>query len=394
MNNETDLTPQHPSAEGIAGPVSNSASTPHQVESQRFEFSGNGAEYFRIWLVNLVLTICTLGIYSAWAKVRKTRYFYQNTRLDGHAFDYHGNPKAILRGRIIALVLLAAYSWAFDISREAGYVTIAILCLVGPFLFLRALQFKLRNTSWRGLRLGFTANTPQAYRALLPILIIWFSGTFAGIFVDTAVYVVGIVSIVTVLCLPWMHHKLKRFQHSHFRFGALASSFESALGRFYITYLKAFGLVIVIGIVASIVMGLLGRMIFAAAESSGKAARFEAILVGVSVGGIVYLMMSTYAAVRLQRTVWSKTQLGPASFDTQISAASLAGLIFKSVMLGLLTLGLYWPYATIALARYRIENMQVFAPVDFAETINAGDSASTMAAGEGAIDMFGLDIGL
>ena len=66
-------------------------------------FTGQGSEYFRIWVVNLLLTLVTLGVYSAWAKVRTARYFRNNTRLDGHVFDYHGNPAAILRGRIIAL---------------------------------------------------------------------------------------------------------------------------------------------------------------------------------------------------------------------------------------------------------------------------------------------------
>lgn len=42
-----------------------------------FEFTGDGAEYFRIWVINLLLTLATLGIYSAWAKVRKARYFWQ-----------------------------------------------------------------------------------------------------------------------------------------------------------------------------------------------------------------------------------------------------------------------------------------------------------------------------
>jgi len=35
-----------------------------------FEFLGTGSEYFKIWLVNIILSILTLGIYSAWAKVR------------------------------------------------------------------------------------------------------------------------------------------------------------------------------------------------------------------------------------------------------------------------------------------------------------------------------------
>ncbi|MED5348372.1 MAG: DUF898 family protein, partial [Pseudomonadota bacterium] len=43
---------------------------------ERFQFHGEGGEFFRIWIVNLVLSIVTLGIYSAWAKVRTKRYFY------------------------------------------------------------------------------------------------------------------------------------------------------------------------------------------------------------------------------------------------------------------------------------------------------------------------------
>ena len=77
-------------------------------------FTGRGAEYFRLWAVNLLFTLLTLGVYSAWAKVRKARYFRQNTRLDGHVFDFHGRPVAIFRGRLIALVLFGAYSWAFN----------------------------------------------------------------------------------------------------------------------------------------------------------------------------------------------------------------------------------------------------------------------------------------
>ena len=50
-----------------------------------FEFHGNGADYFRIWIVNLLFSILTLGIYSAWAKVRTKKYFYGNTELAGIA---------------------------------------------------------------------------------------------------------------------------------------------------------------------------------------------------------------------------------------------------------------------------------------------------------------------
>jgi uncharacterized membrane protein YjgN (DUF898 family) len=34
-----------------------------------FEFTGKAGEYFGIWIVNVSLTLLTLSIYSAWAKV-------------------------------------------------------------------------------------------------------------------------------------------------------------------------------------------------------------------------------------------------------------------------------------------------------------------------------------
>src|SRR5712671_5429231 len=74
------------------------------------EFSATGWEYFRIWIVNLALTIVTLGIYSAWATVRKRRYFYGHTRIDGEGFEYRANPIAILKGRLIAFVLFGGFS--------------------------------------------------------------------------------------------------------------------------------------------------------------------------------------------------------------------------------------------------------------------------------------------
>jgi uncharacterized membrane protein YjgN (DUF898 family) len=58
-----------------------------------------------------LLSVLTLGIYSAWAKVRRLRYFYDNTSVAG-SFDYHGNPISILKGRIIAVVLLAVHHFA------------------------------------------------------------------------------------------------------------------------------------------------------------------------------------------------------------------------------------------------------------------------------------------
>ena len=71
----------------------------NSFERHQVEFTGNWREYFGIWIVNILLTILTLGIYSAWAKVRRKRWFYGHTFIAGSSFDYHGRPVQILERR-------------------------------------------------------------------------------------------------------------------------------------------------------------------------------------------------------------------------------------------------------------------------------------------------------
>src|SRR5690606_4063849 len=73
-------------------------------------FTGSGGAYFKIWIVNVSLTILTLGIFSAWAKVRRLQYFHRHPHLAGASFDFHGEPIAILKGRIVGGALFLLYT--------------------------------------------------------------------------------------------------------------------------------------------------------------------------------------------------------------------------------------------------------------------------------------------
>lgn len=80
-----------------------------QPQELALEFRGSAREYFRIWIVNLCLTLLTLGVFSAWAKVRKNRYFYASISIDRTPFQYLAEPLPILKGRMIAAALFAVY---------------------------------------------------------------------------------------------------------------------------------------------------------------------------------------------------------------------------------------------------------------------------------------------
>src|SRR5574340_677184 len=153
---------------------------PQALEQQtvRLEFTARGTGYFGIWIVNLLLSVLTLGVYSAWAKVRRLQYFYRNTSLAGVAFAYHGQPLAILRGRVIAVVLLVAYRAALHFGESLGMAVLAVLGLVTPWLLLRSLRFRLHNSGYRGLRFSFRGGLGASYAVFLLLPLATFATAF------------------------------------------------------------------------------------------------------------------------------------------------------------------------------------------------------------------------
>jgi uncharacterized membrane protein YjgN (DUF898 family) len=373
---------------------------PRRVQSQsvesppafvyRMTFSGDGREYFRIWIVNLTLTLVTLGIYSAYAKVRKTRYYWQNTRLEGMAFDYHGDPLAILRGRILAVALLVIYSFGTSFSATVGLASVTVLIAVAPWLFLRSQQFKLRNTSHRGLRFGFAGTARQAYARFLPLLLVWFAPTLLTLAADEVFAAAALAGFASAVLFPLMHHELKCFQHRHATYGDRPFRFTAARGAFYLAYLMGSAIVIPV----AMGMGAAVGVFVAATQSEGPPNTTYFFVLGAAFGVLAYLCVAPFLAARLQKVVWERTSLPGVRFRTEISAATLYALVFKNVGRTLLTLGLYWPFAAIAIARYRVQAFSAVSEVPIDSIAASTQAAARAAAGEGAADLFGLDIGL
>ena len=133
------------------------------ARSVPIEFLGTGSEYFRIWMVNLQLTILTLGIYSAWSKVRNKRYFYSNLQVDGHEFEYLADPITILKSRIVAFAVLFIYLLAENLFPLVGLALLAGLLAALPWLVCRALSFNHRMTSYRNVQFRFHGRYGEAF---------------------------------------------------------------------------------------------------------------------------------------------------------------------------------------------------------------------------------------
>ncbi|SFM19041.1 YjgN family protein [Marinobacter zhejiangensis] len=165
------MTTDTPEA-SVAQPAQSIPVPEHFPRNEPVKFSGQAGEFFGIWFVNNILTWMTLGIYSAWAKVRTLQYFYGNTEVAGGSFNFTASPLKILRSRIIAFALLVLFivadnspaDWALYVY--VGFVVVYLA--LAPVLTVLVMSFQLRYSAWRGINFRFNQDYRGAYRVYLP----------------------------------------------------------------------------------------------------------------------------------------------------------------------------------------------------------------------------------
>jgi len=359
-------------------------------------FSGDGAEYFRIWAVNLTLTICTLSLYSAWAKVRRLRYFYQHTSLDGSAFDYTANPLAILFGRLLALGLLVLYYLAFEYSPHAGLAMVLGLIGLLPYLLWQSNRFKARNTRYRGLEFGFEGNLRGAYQVYVPMIAISLGPAAAAAYLlDPKQQLwVGVLSMLGFLLLPIMHALFRQYVQSGLRFGDGPFSFSARIWDFVKVWLRGFGVMVGLGVATGIISVLLIALGTFAFGKSPNSLGLVAVAVGLLTVGLGFSLFGGYFTARFQSLVWNKTRIGNLALRCNIKARKLIGLQFINTLLILLTLGLYRPFAAIRIAKFRLECVSA-TELNSLNDVAAGMQQSRRGAtGEGVGELFDMDVGL
>lgn len=337
------------------------APRPAAPRTAAFEFTGSGGEYFRIWIVNLLLSIVTLGIYSAWAKVRREQYFHRNLRLDGAAFDYHGRPLAILKGRLIAVALLVLLGVAEKVSATAYAVVLLALVPVVPWLAVRALRFRAHYTSHRGLRFGFDGGYRQALT------------TFIGL---------GVLSAITFgLAYPLFQQRLKRFLFDNLRFGKASFACALRVGEYYRIYAMPIVAFVFLGIAAVGVLGVAG-------PRAGQAIVPPLIVFG---GIAIFVLLRPYLVVRTSNALWNSVTLGDARFASDLTLGGYFAVAASNAVLLVVTLGVFWPWARVRMARYRAEHLYLEA-VEAIEDVLAGEATRASAVGDEAAELFDFDI--
>ncbi len=367
-------------------------------------FTGSGSEYFRIWAVNLLLILCTLGLYLPFAKARRIRYFYANTLVDGQALSFHGDPWKMFRGFLLLVVMMGAYSFAGHFSPTAAFFAFLILCAIWPALWRASMQFRLGNTSWRGLRMRFDGSLAGAYLACAPSYLpaIALVGsvplldpealkTGTGGMGPVALY--SLASLSMILLAPWSLALFKRYQHNGYRIAGQHARVKLSTATVYLLALKTIG----VAMLPMVVFGVAAAVIFGVIKAAGVGGVLGVVLLPALLV-IAYLLtfaiVFPYGATRLQNLVWNGTRSEALGFKSQLKFSALFWLTLKNWVLTALTLSLYRPFAAVATARMRLECVSIGCDEDPQDWVMAAHAGHADATGDIAGDFFGIDMGL
>jgi uncharacterized membrane protein YjgN (DUF898 family) len=336
-------------------------------ESHPFVFHGEAREYFRIWIVNTLLTLLTCGIYAAWAKVRKRRYLRGSTELMGHRFDYRADPTRILIGNILVALMFLAYMVVGEVYPEVRIGALVVGLVLLPWVVVRSLAFNAHNTVYRGMR--FYSRQSYAWAALT-YLGQWFF----------------IVLTLGFYYPAWVRNR-KRFVITSHRLGDAFFRFESKSGPFYSAYLWA-GLIVIAGAL----LGGAFTAVIAISSGSKLPTTTQLIPVFLAYGFAVYLSRH-YVYARLFNHIWSNTRLDEHQFTARLAVNGWLKLQIVNLAAIIVSCGLLYPWATVRSARYALSSLH-FHPAGPVDKISRLGRSAGSAVGDTTAEFVGLDIGL
>lgn len=337
-------------------PMSDRPPAPRAVKPDNipFQFTGSGSEYFKIWIVNIVLSALTLGIYSAWAKVRRKQYFYGSTEVNETSFNYLADPIKILKGRVMVFTGFVLYSLVNQFYPVAGSVLLLVFIPALPWLVVRSLAFNARNSAIRNIRFNFRGTYLEAAKVFLfwPLLL----------------------PLTLGFIFPYLFYRQKKFLVENSSYGTAQFDFQATGKDYYMLFL-----------------GLLLPLILCVAVA--VAAGFFVPPVSILVSVVFYLYAMAYVAVKSNNLMYNSSNLSEHGFRATMAIKEYAFIVITNTLATVLTLGLFYPFAQVRAYRYQIDHLALVAAGDLDRFV-AAEQHQVSALGDEFSDFFDFDIGI
>jgi uncharacterized membrane protein YjgN (DUF898 family) len=310
--------------------------------TRRPRFRGSGAGLFGIHVVNVLLTLLTLGVYFFWAKVKVRAYLFSETDFEGDRFAYHGTGREMFVGFLKALVfffipisllsmLPELMSAPLPVRYGASMLSYLLASFFVPMAMIGARRYRLSRTSWRGIRFSLRAPTWDFVR-------LWSWNTF-------------LVASTLGLYYPIYIMRRQDFLTRHMWFGSQRFGFDGR-GR------DLLGPFLAMVVLFPFTLGLSWF------GFSAKKARYFA----------------------------AHTTFGTARFASTVRALPLAWLTISNLLGLVCTLGLAWPWLSVRSLRFAYANLSLEGPLAL-DTITQ-QAQSVTATGEGLAGFLDADLGL
>lgn len=309
-------------------------------------FAGKASEYFKIWIVNGLLTVLTLGIFSAWAKVRTNKYMYGNIYLNNEPFAYTAKPVNILKGRLLALGFFIVYSVSGQYS-ETLYIilTISLLPII-PWVIVNSLRFRGKYTLYRKIPFIFKGDYLDGFKYFI-LIYIW-------------------VPLTLGIIIPYIHYKQKEYIINNFFFGTLPIKYTGKASTFYISFIAA---TIITLVSAGTVLGI--------AAACGSSSLFDIIKknmvnivsVDVSVIAIIFsiyglliisfIIGSAFYKIFILNNVISSIYCGQSQLKCSMDYIKYTFIFLTNIIAILFSLGLATPWARIRYNKYFYSSISI-----------------------------------
>ncbi|MBX2809056.1 MAG: DUF898 domain-containing protein [Cellvibrionaceae bacterium] len=398
---------------------------------KNMHFEGSGFEYFKIWIVNILLVILTLSIYYPWAKVRSRRYFYGNSTLEGRNFEYHATGKDLLIGYLLSLGILIAYGVVQSVSVTGSVVIVVAFFLAVPWIIWRSLLFNMHATSFSNVRFGFDGALPQAYINFMVLPIAIFLTLYvipvALIAITTPFFMFGkigpgsltLAALCIIACwllsgylIALMKKRNTCYTINHARYGQGQFSVNVETPVFVKILLKTIGLTLLGFVIYLAAAALASKQLFTTEYfqqlgNLGDIAQNPALLLTMLGGNMLIIIAALYLMIivgslsamaymyaRQRRYILTNSRLDEnITLQSTLKARTMAWVMISNFFIVIFSIGLAFPWAKVRMARTLLENTLVDTDQGFDDYISQQQQASSPL-GDQLGDALNIDAGI
>jgi uncharacterized membrane protein YjgN (DUF898 family) len=378
-----------------AAPEQPSVFMSQNIEAYPMEFTGSGGEYFRVWIVNVLLGIVTLGFYTPWARRRTAMYFYGHSMVANSPLEFTAQQRKMVLGFVMLVLLTVAYKLAANTGQD---LAVALMLLGGavlaPYIWASAMRFRLGATRWRGLRLQFSASWKEVYLASWPVFalaLVWF-GVFYGMqilspelaqmmdeptrsgpkvrpdFTAAMGALLALGFVLSLLCAIRLEYNYKSLLVLRARLGAEHGRWKPVYMDFVKVWLATVAVFILCAVavwlvVAALLSGSIAMLLMSKGAGGGN---ILWIIIMVIVGFVAFFFLlllasapaRAYREARMFQLLWNNIGVSQiARFKCNLRAGRYVALRLKNMLLTVLTMGFYRPFARVSEYRMKLESV-------------------------------------